>query len=510
MPNFMILLAILTPILGASAMTQPFMQDRTHRERYIMGIVMLTSLFTFALIVKPPTEMLKLFRLTEHLTIAFNVDGLSRLYAAIVAALWPLTTLYAFDYMHHEGGEQRFFGFFLVAYGVVLGVAFAGSMVTMYLFFELLTLATLPLVMHHMDAKARYAGLRYLIYSMTGAALGFVSVIFLSVYGSNDFFALGGMLDPKHILGNEALLQGIFTLGFFGFGVKAALFPGYAWLPAASVAPTPVTALLHAVAVVKAGIFACIRLVYYGFGTELLQGSFAQTLTMLAAVFTIAFGSIMALRTDHFKRRLAYSTISNLSYILFSVTLMTDQSLQAAGLHMIYHAIMKITLFFGAGAVLVKTGKEYVSQLSGLASKMPITFASFAFASLALMGIPPLPGFWSKWAIGSAAVSVGTPIAYLGIATLMFSSLLTALYQMGVVIQGYFPTDDQEESTSSPRMSRKQKRSPRYLLRAARAAYDGVLESRNMNLTLLILCAALLLMGLMDGFVEQWVRQCFF
>ena len=509
MPNFIILLAILTPLMGSIALTQPIMQDRTLRERYVMGIVLLTSFLTFTLIIKSPTEILKLFRLTEHLTIAFNVDGLSRIFAAIVASLWPLTTLYAFDYMHHEGGEQRFFGFFLIAYGIVLGIAFAGSMVTMYLFFELLTLATLPLVMHHMDAKARYAGLRYLIYSMTGAALGFVSVIFLSAYGSNDFFVLGGMLDPKHIVGNEALLQGIFTLSFFGFGVKAALFPGYAWLPAAAVAPTPVTALLHAVAVVKAGIFACIRLVYYGYGTELLQGSFAQTLTMLAAVFTIAFGSIMALRTAHFKRRLAYSTISNLSYILFSITLMTDQSLRAAGLHMIYHAVIKITLFFGAGAVLVKTGKEYVSQLSGLASKMPLTFATFTFASLALMGIPPLPGFWSKWAIGSAAVSVGTPLAYLGIATLMLSSLLTALYQMGVVIQGYYPTNDQLETPANPRMSKKQRRSPRYILSATKAAYSGQLESRNMNLPLLILSAVILIMGLMDGFVEQWIRQCF-
>lgn len=509
MPNWFILCAILTPLLGSIAMTRPMMQDRHRRERYIMSVVLATSLFTFALILKPPTELLKLFRLTEHLTIAFHVDGLSRLFASIIAALWPLTTLYAFDYMHHEGGEQRFFGFFLIAYGIVLGVAFAGSMVTMYLFFELLTLSTLPLVMHHMDAKARYAGLRYLIYSMTGAALGFVSVIFLSVYGSNDFFALGGMLNPLHIKGNEVVLQAVFTLGFFGFGVKAALFPGYQWLPLASIAPTPVTALLHAVAVVKAGIFACIRLVYYGYGPDLLRGSFAQTLTMMAAVFTIAFGSIMALRTDHFKRRLAYSTISNLSYILFSVTLMTDQGLQAAGLHMIYHAVVKITLFFGAGAVLAKSGKEYVSQLSGLAGKMPVTFASYTLASLALMGIPPLPGFWSKWAIGSAAANVGTTLAFWGIAALMLSALLTALYQMGVVVQGYFPTDDQQETPSTPRMSKKHRRSPRMQLRAARAIYSNQLESKNMNLTLLILSAAILLLGIFDGYVEQWVHLLF-
>ncbi len=509
LPSWFILCAILTPILGAIALTQPRMQNREHREHYVMGIVLLTSIFVIMLIIKAPPELFKLFRLTEHLTIAFRVDGLSRLFACIVAILWPVTTLYAFDYMHHEGGEQRFFGFYLLAYGIVLGVAFAGSMVTMYLFFELLTLSTLPLVMHQMDAKARYAGLRYLIYSMTGAALGFISVIFLSVYGSNDFFTFGGMLNPLHIKGNEVVLQAVFTLGFFGFGVKAALFPGYQWLPLASIAPTPVTALLHAVAVVKAGVFACIRLVYYGYGPELLKGSFAQTLTMLAAVFTIAFGAIMAYRTDHFKRRLAYSTISNLSYILFSVTIMTEQSLHAASLHMLYHAFAKITLFFGAGAIIAKSGKEYVSQLSGLATKMPVTFATYALSSLTIMGIPPLPGFWSKWAIGSAALAIGSRLSYWGIAALMLSTLLTALYQLDILSRAYYPIEESSPDTTIPSASKRARKFNRAQQRQGFEISTRTLESKNMNLTLLILSAAILLLGIFDGYVEQWVHLLF-
>lgn len=507
MPNFLIILSILTPFLGAFTMTQPWFAEKKQRERSIMAFVVATSIITLLLVAYPPQSPLKLFKLTDHVNIAFQVDGLSRVFALLVALLWPLTTLYAFDYMQHEGGERRFFGFFLIAYGIVLGIAFAATMVTMYLFFELLTLATLPLVMHKMDDKARFAGFRYLLYSMIGAALGLISVIFLSVYSDSDFFLLGGMLNSGRVVGMETILQMIFVVSFFGFGVKAALFPGHAWLPIASVAPTPVTALLHAVAVVKAGVFACIRLVYYGFGTDFLLGSGAQDVIMAATVITIVFGSIMALRSDHFKRRLAYSTISNLSYIMFGVSLMSGAGLKAASLHMLYHGVIKITLFFCAGAVYAKTGWEYISRLSGLAAKMPVTFATFTLASLALMGIPPLPGFWSKLALGNAAAELGTKLSYLGLGAIMLSALLTALYQMGVVLQAYFPTEVQATDKAKPRTTHRQQRSPRYLLRVARGAQSDLLESKRMNLVLLVLCCLILIMGFGDGFIERWLSQ---
>ena len=343
--------------------------------------------------------------------------------------------------MAHEGGEPRFFAFFLLSYGVSAGIALSGNLVTLYFFFELLTLATLPLVMHKMDDRARYAGKRYLLYSMTGAAFGFIAIVFSATYGSGGPFALGGILESG--LSESALfhLRVCFTLAFFGFGVKAALLPMSFWLPAASVAPTPVTALLHAAAVVKAGAFACIRLTFYTFDRALLTGTFAQYIPMIFAIATIVFGSFMALRSSHLKRRLAWSTVSNLSYILFSVLLMTEAGLLGGCMHMLAHALIKITLFFCVGSILVSTGKEYIDEIRGYYGIMPLTFVAFAMGSLALMGVPPTPGFNSKWQIGTAAMAAGGVLPTIGVAALMISTLLTAIYLMTILAHACFPAD---------------------------------------------------------------------
>lgn len=255
------------------------------------------------------------------------MDGASRLFAGLAATLWPFTMLYAFDYMSHEKHLSMFWSFFTVSFGVTLGVAFAGNMMTMYLFYELLTLATLPLVMQPMSTTARKAGVKYAVYSMSGAALAFIGLVFLVVNDAQDF-TLGGHLTGY--TGDRQLLLAVFVLAFVGFGVKAAIWPLHAWLPAAAVAPTPVTALLHAVAVVKSGAFACIRLIYYAFGTEILVGTWAQQAVMTLTLITILFASCMSVKQRHFKRRLAYSTVSNLSYILFAATIMTLPALTAA------------------------------------------------------------------------------------------------------------------------------------------------------------------------------------
>jgi multicomponent Na+:H+ antiporter subunit D len=302
-----------------------------------------------------------------------------------------------------------------------------------------MTLSTLPLVMHSMDEKARYAGRKYLSYSISGAALAFIGIVFLLNYGTTLNFTYGGVLDPSLVRGNEYVLRWIFVLAFFGFGVKAAIFPFHGWLPDASVAPTPVTALLHAVAVVKAGVFAVMRLIYYGYGADFARGSFAQNIVMTAAIISIVYGSARALRTPHLKRRLAFSTVSNLSYILFSFTLMTPAGLVGGLTHLVYHAFIKITLFSCAGAIIQKAGKEYVYQLEGLSRSMPIVFGVFTLSSVALMGVPPLGGFAGKWMIATAAAETGSPLAYAGIAALILSTLLTALYMMTIVVRAYFP-----------------------------------------------------------------------
>jgi multicomponent Na+:H+ antiporter subunit D len=282
-------------------------------------------------------------------------------------------------------------------------------------------------------------------------------------------------LNPILVAGHEKLLRSVFVVAFFGFGVKAALMPLSFWLPTASVAPTPVTALLHAVAVVKAGAFACIRLIYYGFGTELLKNTPAQQIVISAAAFTIVAGSVLALRENHMKRRLAWSTVSNLSYILLAAAMMSGAGLIAGCKHMIAHAFIKITLFFCVGAVMEKTGYSHIDEIEGLGKRMPVTFACFALASAALIGLPPLPGFYSKWAIGLSAMEQGGVVGYLGMAALMISALLTALYTMGILVPAVFPL---KRNGMQP---------------------GAVCESATMNGVLIFLCCAIVAIGALQG-----------
>lgn len=437
--SFVLLLPIIFPIIVGLGLLLVKFKERRKREFWISAIVIANTILVLAVIFFGPKGTYVAFRFSERLSLAYKVDGLSTLFGSMVSVLWVITTFYALEYMKHEGNEDQFFAFFTITYGVVLGIAFAANMTTLYLFYEFLTLATMPLVMHAMNGKARHAGRMYLLYMMFGAALAFIGFVFILSYGTTMDFVMGGVLNPKLIAGNENILRLVFVVAFFGFGVKAAVFPFYRWLPSASVAPTPVTALLHAVAVVKSGVFAIIRLTYYSFGTEFLRGSWAQSVMLITAIITILFGSTVALRTPHIKRRFAYSTISNLSYIIFGVALMTPAGLTGGLLHMIYHAIIKITLFFCAGAILYKTQREYLYEIEGFGRLMPVVFACMTIVSFGLVGVPPFAGFNSKWLLATAAVETGNPIAYVGIGVLIISALLTALYLFSVAITGYFP-----------------------------------------------------------------------
>lgn len=435
----LMLISVLFPILSGLVLLLSKIEDRKTRERWVIVTAVITAALSITAVLLGYGEKLVMVRFTETIALTFTADGLGSIFAVMVSVLWVIASFYALEYMKHEGAETRFFAFFLASFGVTLGVAFSANLVTMYLFYELLTLATLPLVMHAMNGKARYAGKTYILYSMTGAGLGFVSMIFLLYYGAGDF-VLGGTLNMTALQGSENVMLLFFVLGFFGFGVKAAIFPFHGWLLDASVAPTPVTALLHAVAVVKSGVFAVMRLTYYAFGAELLFGTWAQAVVVCAAAFTLVYGSANGLRAPHFKRRLAYSTVSNLSYILLGVGMMSPAGLIAAVAHMLFHAVNKITLFFGCGAVYYKTHKEYVYELAYIGKEMPVTMATFAVTALSLMGIPPLCGFASKWLLGTAALDTGLVIGWIGAAALMVSALLTALYMMSVLFAAYAPS----------------------------------------------------------------------
>ena len=439
MNAFATLLPVIFPIIAGIGLLPVKFNDRKDREKWVLSIVVLNALFALYAIWGVGGAYVTLFRFSEKLSLGFHIDGLSKVFGTMVSLLWIITTVYAFEYMTHEGKEDKFFAFFIMTFGVVLGIAFSGNFLTMYLFYEFLTLATLPLVMHAMDNKARHAGKTYILYMMFGASLAFIGFVVIYCYGNTTDFVTGGVLNPALVAGHEELLRMVFVMAFFGFGVKAAVFPFYRWLPKASVAPTPVTALLHAVAVVKSGIFAIIRLTYYSFGTSFLIGTWAQNVMLIIAAITIVFGSTVALRTPHIKRRFAYSTVSNLSYIIFGVAIMTPAGLAAGLLHMVCHAVIKITLFFTAGAILYKTHREYLYEVEGFAKYMPITFATMAITGVGLVGIPPFAGFNSKWALATAAVESGNAMAYFGIAALIISALLTALYIFYIIVRAYFP-----------------------------------------------------------------------
>lgn len=439
MSQYWILVAIILPILGGVAVPLVPFKQRKHKLIFLEVVTILTSVVVWGVLSDGVADVFHVIYFIEGLSISFKVDGLTMVFAGLVSVLWPLATLYAFEYMEHEGHENIFFMFYSMTYSVTLGIAFASDMLSMYFFYELLTLTTVPLVMHTLKREAILASRKYLYYSLGGAAFAIMGLVFIIIYGNTCEFQLGGVLDMAAIGDKTNLLLWIYLFAFLGFGVKAAIWPLSSWLPQAGVAPTPVTALLHAVAVVKAGVFAIIRLTYYSFGTDFLRGTWVQYVVMAFAMFTIVYGCSKAVKETHVKRRLAYSTVSNLSYVIFGVTLMTPLGLVGALCHLVCHAVMKICSFLCAGAFMHQTGKSYVYEMDGMGRRMPIVFGCMTISALGLMGVPGFAGFISKWNLANAAVESGNVLAYVGIAALLLSALLTAIYMLGIVTRAYFP-----------------------------------------------------------------------
>ena len=439
MNQLWILAAIVLPILGGIGIPLLPFGQRRWMLLYIETVVLLTSVIVGAVLLMGTTETFHVIHFVNDLSISFKIDGLSMVFAGLVAVLWPLATLYAFEYMTHEGHEKTFFMFYTMTYGVTLGIAFASDILSMYFFYELLTLVTVPLVMHTLTRESILAVRKYLYFSIGGAAFALMGMIFVMVYGNTCEFTFGGVFSDIGILRHGDILLWIYFFSFMGFGVKAAVWPMSSWLPQAGVAPTPVTALLHAVAVVNAGAFAIIRLTYYSFGVEFLRGTWVQDACMGIAMFTIVYGCSRAVKETHIKRRLAWSTVSNLSYILFGTMIMTPLGLVGALSHFVFHGFMKITSFLCAGAFMHQTGKKHVYEMDGMGKSMKIVFGTFTVSALGLMGVPGFAGFISKWNLTEAAVESGNVLAYVGVACLLVSALLTAIYMLGVVSRAFFP-----------------------------------------------------------------------
>lgn len=434
MPAFLPAVAVLLPFAGG--VISYFMRKRlaAFKKPFVIGITALTSAFVWLCVFFSRGSDVTLFYFTDTLRVGLCPDGIGLFFAALASVMWIFTVIYAFEYMKGKEHLNMFFAFFTAAYGATLGIAMSADLLTMYFFYEILTLVTLPLVIQPMTKKAIRAGRKYLYMSLGGSAFAFIGLVILIHQTGQAEFVSGGIYD--NALDTTGLVA--YLLTFLGFGVKSAVFPLHIWLPAASVAPTPVTALLHAVAVVKSGVFAIIRVTYYCYGVEAIRGTWAQYTALIIAIITIVYGSAMALRERHFKRRLAYSTVSNISYIVFGAMLLSEAGLAAALMHFLFHSVTKIAAFMNAGAVIETTEREYIFRLDGLGRKMPVTFGCFTVSALSLTGIPLFCGFFSKWNLCTAALADGGAYGIVGVAALLISALFTAIYMFSIVIRAFF------------------------------------------------------------------------
>lgn len=434
--NTAILATMLIP--AAATLTNILFRNQPNlRDGLTLAAAVATFLSVLTILVNEgngTTEPLVLFSVMPGLDLAFNVEPLGLLFAIVASGLWIVTHIYGIGYMRGNSEEHhaRFFACFSFAIASVMGIAFASNMFTLFLFYELLTLSTYPLVAHKGTPEAIRGARTYLgILIGTSIGLQLVAVIWTWTIAGTLDFTKGGILEG-HIAGPMVAV----LLGLYAFGIgKAALMPFHRWLPAAMVAPTPVSALLHAVAVVKAGVFTMLKVGIYIFGIDFLAETGASVWLMWLAAFSVIAASIIALTKDNLKARLAYSTISQLSYITLGMALATSMGALGGGLHIAMHAMGKITLFMCAGSIYVATHKTDISQMKGLGRIMPITFGAFLIGALSIIGLPPMGGSWSKWLLIVGAADTGQ---WVMIVVLMVSSLLNVAYLLPVVARGFF------------------------------------------------------------------------
>ncbi len=390
---------------------------------------------------------LQLLEMLPGLSLTLIVEPLGLMFAMIASGLWIVTTVYAIGYMRGNGEshQTRFYVCFAVALAATCGIAFAGNLLTLFLFYEALTLATYPLVTHKGNDEAK-AGGRVYLGVLLGTSIGILLVAIVATWSiaGTITFRDGGILAGK---ASPFAASVLFALYMFGIG-KAALMPFHRWLPAAMVAPTPVSALLHAVAVVKAGVFAVLKITIYVFGVDFLGDTGAGDFVMWVAAFTLLAASVVALHKDNLKARLAYSTVSQLAYVVLGATLATAMGVMGGSLQIAMHAVGKITLFFCAGAIYTAAHKTEVSSLDGLGRVMPFTFTAFLIASLSIIGLPPLGGAWSKWYLMVGAADAGQTLM---IGVLMLSSLLNVAYLLPIPARGFFrPLPDAAADAAAP------------------------------------------------------------
>ncbi len=435
-PGTLAALALVIPVVGAALVGLLRSRPNAREAASLItgGVLLSVVLQIYGAVSQGPTPRFVLAEPIPGIPLELEVEPLGMVFSLVAGFLWIVTTLYSIGYMrgHHEENQTRFYIFFALAISSTMGVAFAGNLFTLFVFYELLTLSTFPLVTHAGTEKAKRAGRVYLgILLSTSIGFQLLAIIWTySLAGTVDFQP-GGILRGNAGEGVVAVLLGLYV---FGIG-KAAVMPFHRWLPAAMVAPTPVSALLHAVAVVKAGVFSILKITVYVFGTEFLTELGASVWLMWVAAATIILASLVAFTKDNLKARLAYSTISQLSYIVLGAMLANSMGVIGGGMHIVMHAFGKITLFFCAGAIMVAVHKTEISDMRGLGRTMPVTFIAFFIGTLSIVGLPPSGGTWSKWFLGLGALEAGQ-VGLVGV--LMVSSLLSIGYLMIIPVRAFF------------------------------------------------------------------------
>lgn len=492
------LLPVLLPVLmGTILLFLKRLRERKVILIYTGTCLLLTGVLALNVIFNATGQPVTLFWLMKGIPVLFKTDALGRLFLLVVTVVWICAGFFSFSYMKQEENERRFYGFYLIAFGVLMGLGQSGNLVTMYAFYEFMTLSTFPLVIHNQSREAVMAGLKYLFYSFFGAYMALFGVFFLCRYAGTIAFVPGGTLNGSLAEGKGPLLLIVAGLMILGFSVKAGMFPLHAWLTAAHpAAPSPASAVLSGI-IVKCGAFAILRVVFYLFGADFLRGTWVQTVFLSLSLLTVLMGSMLALGEDILKKRLAYSTVSQLSYILFGIALLEPTAADGALLHMIGHALLKSTLFLCAGAVICRSGMTKVSQLRGIGKRMPVTVWCFTLASLGLIGIPPTCGFISKWYLALGALDSEIPVfQYAGPVILIVSALLTAGYLLPVTLRGFFPGGTPLEAEGEPQEN-------------AGERWEKCEGDALMCIPLVILTAASLLLGMFPNIVLGYLERMF-
>ena len=439
----MLMLSIIVPVLlGLGILLVREIKSRTILLTITGAGLAAGALLSLGVIFGAETELF-LFSFGKNLDLYFHVDSLGKLFALVVDVVWLIAGFYAFEYMKHEQEEKRFFGFYVMVLGILHALTFSGNMVTFYLFYELMTLLSVPLILHNRSKDAIKGGLKYLFYSLFGAYMVLFGLFFLNRFADSLSFLPGGNLNMNAVAGNEGLMLIVAFSMIIGFSVKAGMFPLHAWLPTAHpVAPAPSSAVMSGI-IVKMGVLGMIRVVYYLVGADFIRGTWVQTTWMTLALLTVFMGSMLAYREKIMKKRLAYSTVSQASYILFGLSLLQPAAMTGALLHVVFHAVIKSCLFLSAGAIIYKTHKTNVQDLRGIGKEMPVAIWCYTFASAALIGIPPASGFISKWYLATGALASGIEtFSWLGPVVLLTSALLTAGYLLPITVNGFLPGAD--------------------------------------------------------------------